>query len=65
MTDQQPMVYVNEPVLWEYQHLVKAIPDQPLPSEDELNDLGAKGWELAAAFMVSNEAHFYFKRIKG
>ncbi|MCI0504771.1 MAG: hypothetical protein L0Z73_01535 [Gammaproteobacteria bacterium] len=64
MTDQQPMVYVDEPLLWEYKHLVKAVRDQSLPAEEELNSLGAQGWELAAAFIVLNEAHFYFMRVK-
>jgi hypothetical protein len=55
-----PVVYV-EPT-WEYKHVFRDLAREPAPDEVELNDLGAKGWELAGAFAHGNEAHLYFKR---
>jgi hypothetical protein len=56
-----PTVYV-EPT-WEYKHLVRALKtDGPL-EEDELNTLGAEGWELAGAFVERGQLHVYLKRL--
>ena len=60
---QTPVVYV-EPS-WEYKHLGRDLTKEAPPGEAELNALGADGWELAAAFVCGNEAHFYFKRETG
>jgi hypothetical protein len=58
-----PVVYV-EPT-WEYKHLVRDLATGAAPDEAELDALGAKGWELAAAFTHGSEAHLYFKRETG
>jgi len=60
---QAPVVYV-EPT-WEYMHLVRNLAKEPAPDEAELNAFGSKGWELAGAFALGTEAHFYFKRQTG
>ncbi len=60
---QAPVVYV-EPT-WEYKHLVRDLAKEPAPDEAELNAFGSKGWELAGAFALGTEAHFYFKRQTG
>ncbi len=58
-----PVVYV-EPT-WEYKRVVRDLATEPAPDEAELNALGAKGCELAAAFARGTEVHFYFKRQTG
>lgn len=58
---QTPMVYVAPE--WEYRHLHRAVTGETPPlSEEELNQLGAEGWELAAAIPGPAGVHFYFKR---
>ena len=58
---QPPTVYV-EPV-WEYKHLVRALSGGTALEEDELNALGAEGWELTVAFVDHVQLHVYFKRL--
>lgn len=59
-----PLVYVREQLIWEYKHLVRNLEKEEALSEQELNNLGEDGWELAAAFSAASTAHYYFKRIK-
>lgn len=54
-----PMVYVE--AVWEYKHVARALTEEPL-DEEELNALGAEGWELVGALTDGRSAHFYFKR---
>lgn len=42
-----PMVYVKDKPVWQYKELVRNLMREKVPSEDELNALGADGWELA------------------
>lgn len=57
---QPPVVYVAP--VWEYKHLHRPVgSDAPL-SEEELNALGADGWELTAVVPGPTGTHFYFKR---
>jgi hypothetical protein len=58
---QPPMVFV-EPA-WEYKHVSRSLTEQEPLGENELNELGAQGWELAGVFNDSRSAHFYFKRL--
>ncbi len=53
-----PMVYV--PATWEYRHLRK--PSGQAPDEQELNALGAEGWELVGVSTEPDGVHLYFKR---
>jgi hypothetical protein len=57
---QPPMVFV--PPKWEYKHLLRQVTNEPPLSEEELDKLGAEGWELAAVFTGPASVHFYFKR---
>lgn len=57
---QPPTVYM--PPAWEYRVLQHA-PDA-LPTEDEMNALGADGWELAAVVPAPAILHYYFKRTR-
>jgi hypothetical protein len=47
---------------WEYKELVRNAESAALPTEAELNALGAEGWELAGVVREGQEVHFYFKR---
>ena len=58
MTTHVPMVYVREKLRWEYQRLDRV----EAPTAEELNALGAEGWELAAVLRMDSRAYFYFKR---
>jgi hypothetical protein len=52
------MVYVYEQQQWEYRIVANAM------TEDELNALGAEGWELAGVAVLPDKAQFYFKRVR-
>lgn len=57
---QPPMVYVAP--AWEYKHVERPLGAEAPLREDELNALGAEGWELAAVVPAATTVHFYFKR---
>ena len=59
---QPPMVFV--PPVWEYKHLERALGAEAPLGADELNALGAEGWELAAVIPAASRVHFYFKRLR-
>jgi hypothetical protein len=46
---------------WEYKEVVRNLAGG-LPSEAELNTLGADHWELAGIVVADTEVRFYFKR---
>jgi hypothetical protein len=46
---------------WEYKDLIRDA-GAGLPSEAELNVLGAEHWELVGVAPAGNQVHFYFKR---
>jgi hypothetical protein len=52
------MVYVYEQQRWEYRIIVKAM------TENELNTLGAEGWELVDVVVRPATTQFYFKRVR-
>jgi hypothetical protein len=47
---------------WEYKELVREVETEGLPTEADLNALGAEHWELAGVASEGTRAHFYFKR---
>lgn len=59
---QPPMVYVYDDLTWEYKFIPRNASHEWRMSGQELNALGADGWELVAVAAVPNEVHFYFKR---
>jgi hypothetical protein len=61
---QPPMLYVYERQAWEYMTAVRNALAEELPSEQELNEWGASGWELVGVAGVSGKMHFYFKRTR-
>jgi hypothetical protein len=56
---QPPMVYVFEKQRWEYKVILQSV-----ASEEELNALGAEGWELVGIVALPETAQFYFKRAR-
>jgi hypothetical protein len=61
---QPPMVYVYEDTAWEYKRLCRDLAHEDLPTEEEMNTLGAKGWELAGVVSRADKVYFYLKRIR-
>lgn len=47
---------------WEYKELARNLDDEGLPTEAELDALGADHWELAGIVQEAQRVHFYFKR---
>ncbi len=62
---QQPMIYVKEKLSWQYHQLERNLKKEAAPTEDELNALGAEGWELVGVLSSGSVARFYFKRLVG
>ncbi|MEJ2560955.1 MAG: hypothetical protein P8186_32995 [Anaerolineae bacterium] len=58
------MVDVKDKPAWEYKQLVRNLAKEKAPAEDELNTLGAEGWELAGLFTDLTYVYFYFKRLE-
>jgi hypothetical protein len=58
----QQMVYVYESLVWEYKLVTKNMTGDEMVSEQELNGLGAAGWELVGVATVGDAVRFYFKR---
>lgn len=57
------MVYVKEPVQWEYKQIIRDLQaGEKAPTEQELASLGQEGWELTGAFSLFTQLFFYFKR---
>ena len=49
---------------WEYRDVTRDLDAEGLPSEAELNALGAEHWELVDTVADGRTVHFYFKRAK-
>jgi hypothetical protein len=47
---------------WEYKEMVRDLETEGLPTESDLNALGAEHWELAGVASEGERVHFYFKR---
>ena len=60
---QTPMVYVSELPKWEYKKVTRDLDEEEALTENELNELGKAGWELAGVFSESGRAYFYFKKV--
>jgi hypothetical protein len=62
---QLPIIYAQDAPTWEYKQLVRNLAKEDAPTENELNALGADGWELTGIFTDSPFVYFYFKRVIG
>jgi hypothetical protein len=49
---------------WEYKVVLPAILDDPRENQDQLNKLGAEGWDLCAARVGGGPSYFILKRPK-
>lgn len=58
-----PMIYVQEPVKWEYKQIVRDLEKENPPDEAELNALGADGWEMSGVAQKLPLTYYYFKRL--
>ena len=58
-----PIVYERQELIWEYKRVIRNLAKEEAPTEEELNRLGAEGWELAGVMNDSLLAYFYFKRL--
>ena len=59
-----PMVYVREKLKWEYKQVTFDLTKEILPSEKDLNLLGADGWEMSGIAQNPPFAYYYFKRLR-
>lgn len=57
-----PVIVVRDNLKWEYKRLLRNLAQAEAPAEDELNQLGAEGWELTATIHDSPFIYLYFKR---
>lgn len=57
------MVYVKEKLKWEYKQVARDLKKESLPSEEELNELGADGWEMTGIAQNPPFIYYYFKRL--
>ena len=58
------LIYLPEKRLWQYKIMSYTLPHDVLPSETDLAELGAEGWELATVLPFDGVVHFYFKRLQ-
>lgn len=59
---QPPLVYVKEDSAWEYKRLTRHMGETGAPTEEELSELGAEGWELSGILKHAHYVYLYFKR---
>jgi hypothetical protein len=58
-----PMVYIKESLKWEYKQIVRNLKKEGALSDEELNILGAEGWEMSGVAQQPPLTYFYFKRL--
>jgi len=58
----QPMIYVTPRLRWRYKTLVHDSRTGALLTEQELEELGAAGWELTGVAAAAQAVYFYFKQ---
>jgi hypothetical protein len=58
-----PMVYIKESLKWEYKQIVRNQKKEGALSDEELNTLGAEGWEMSGVAQQLPLTYFYFKRL--
>ena len=57
-----PRIYISEPMHWEYRQLARDLQEEGELDDAALNELGADGWELAAAVPHAQKMTYIFKR---
>ena len=61
---QPPMMYVQGQATWEYKRIDRPLEPDQLLDEEELNALGARGWELVTSVTTGTGVSFYLRRPK-
>ena len=61
---QPPMMYVQKELTWEYKRIDRPLEGDQLLNDDELNALGAEGWELTTSVTTGEMVYFYLRRPK-
>jgi hypothetical protein len=56
------MMYVQEKLTWEYRRIDRPLEPEQLLNEQELNALGAEGWELITSVSTASGVSFYLRR---
>jgi hypothetical protein len=56
-------VFVKDTPVWEYKQVVRDMNSAQALNEDELNALGAEGWEMVGILNATPLTYFYFKRL--
>lgn len=59
-----PVVYSREQCEWEYKTITKGTKNHGLIDTEELQTLGADGWELVGVVSTPASLVYYFKRLK-
>jgi hypothetical protein len=59
-----PMVYITEPLRWEYKIIMRNLEEEKPLDEAELKALGKDGWEMAGVAQYAASLYFYFKRVE-
>ena len=62
MSTNIPIVYEKEETVLKYKLLTRNLEKEETLTEQELNELGAKGWELCGVLTIASVAHYYFKK---
>ena len=58
-----PMIYVKESLKWEYKQITRDLEKESPLSDEELNALGAEGWEMSGVAQQPPLTYYYFKRL--
>ena len=58
------LIYLPEKRVWQHKMIIYNLPQDTLPTEATLDELGSEGWELTAILPLDNSFHFYFKRLR-
>jgi len=60
-----PVVYVRDEATVVYKVLERDLNTEAAPTEDELNALGAEGWQIAGMITVGDQLLFYLQKLAG
>ena len=58
-----PMVSMRDEPRWEYRRIVRNLRTEDPPTEQELDVLGADGWEMTGLFSDSPFLYLYLTRL--
>ena len=59
---QPPRLFIRKEPTFKYMVMQRDLADEEPAAEEELNELGAKGWELIAVVPVKEKLLYYLKQ---